>query len=279
MEAAMETAPGTAEHVRAVGRAVRREATAMAADWASRDAAAWEAPTACRDWTARDVAAHMTDGAERAVVVARAALAGQPVPQYDTAERRRRHAALRALSGEELAARLRRDLDAVFQELDDVPPATLQSTVVRLGGGPHTLAQFADQRLVETALHAWDIRAGSDPAATLDPETAAAMIDFVLWRVPRLASPAEARNVAPRYLFELDGPGGGPVTLEVGEDGVTATRTRGAGPVPTLPVTVETFIRLVWGRLDLRQAWARGDVRVDAPREEILALGALFPGH
>jgi hypothetical protein len=60
---------------------------------------------------------------------------------------------------------------------------------------------------------------------------------------------------------------------------VTATRTRGAGPVPTLPVTVETFIRLVWGRLDLRQAWARGDVRVDAPREEILALGAPFPGH
>ena len=96
---------------------------------------------------------------------------------------------------------------------------------------------------------------------------------------PRLASPAEARNLAPRYLFELDGPGGGPITLGVGEDRVTATRARGAGPGPTLPLMVETFIRLVWGRLDLHRAWARGDVRVDVPGEEILALGALFPGH
>src|SRR5438128_1380729 len=122
----METAPGTVEHVRAVGRAVRREGAAMAGDWATRDAAAWEAPTACRDWTARDVAAHVTDGAERAVVVARAALAGESVPHYDTAERRRRQAALRALPAEELSARLQRDLDAVFQALDDVPAATLQ---------------------------------------------------------------------------------------------------------------------------------------------------------
>ena len=53
----METEPGTIEHVRAVGRAVQCEAAAMAADWTSREAAAWEAPSACRDWSVRDVAA------------------------------------------------------------------------------------------------------------------------------------------------------------------------------------------------------------------------------
>src|SRR5688572_5041138 len=132
----------------------------MAADWTRRDDAAWEAPSACREWSVRDVAAHVTDGAERAVVVARSALAGEPVPQYDTAERRRRHAALRALPGDELAARLQRDLGTVFRDLDGISATTLHGTQVRLGGGPHTLAQFADQRLVETALHAWDIRAG-----------------------------------------------------------------------------------------------------------------------
>jgi uncharacterized protein (TIGR03083 family) len=275
----METTPGTVEHVRDVGRAVRREAAAMATDWASRDAAAWEAPTACRDWTARDVAAHVTDGAERAVVVARAALAGEQVPQYDTAERRRRHAALRALPGEELAARLQRDLDAVFQQLDGVPAATLHGTKVPLGGGPHTLAQFADQRLVETALHAWDIRAGSDPAATLAPESAAAMIDFVLWRVARLASLEDASGWAPRYGFELEGPGGGPVTVEVRRDGVTAARGAGSNGGPALTLPVETFIRLVWGRLDLPRALDTGAIRAQGARDEILALAPLFPGH
>ena len=275
----METDAGTIEHLRAVGQAVQREAAAMAADWRSRDAAAWEAPTACSEWTARDVAAHVTDGAELAVVVARAALAGEPVPQYATAERRRRHTALRGLPGDELAARLQRDLATVFQELDGVPAATLHGTSANLGGGPHTLAQFADQRLVETSLHAWDVRAGSDPAATLTPETAAAIIDFVLWRVPRLAHGGADHGGAPRYLCELEGPGGGPVTLEIGQDAVTTARGRPSVTVPTLTMPVETFIRLVWGRLDARQALDRGVVRTQVPREELLALCAVFPGH
>jgi uncharacterized protein (TIGR03083 family) len=269
----------TIEHLRTVGGAVQREAAAMAADWRRREGAAWEAPTACREWTVRDVAAHVTDGAERAVVVARRALTGEPVPQYDTAERRRRHAALRALPGDELAGRLERDLGAVFQELDGVPAATLHGTTVPLGGGPHTLAQFADQRLVETALHAWDIRAGSDSTATIAPESAAAMIDFVLWRVPRLAHGTDGHSVAPRYLCELEGPGGGPVTLEVRQDGVAATRARGGGDDPMLTLPVEAFIRLVWGRLDVPRALDRGVVRTQVARDELLALGRLFPGH
>jgi uncharacterized protein (TIGR03083 family) len=275
----METASGTVEHVQAVARAVRAEAAAMAADWTRRDAAAWEAPTACREWTARDVAAHVTDGAKRAVDVARSALAGETVPQYNTAERRRRHAALRELPGDELATRLQRDLDAVFRQLDGVPADTLHNTTVNLGGGPHTLAQFADQRLVETALHAWDIRAGSDPDATLPPESATAMFDFVLWRVPRLAHLPAPTSLAPRYLFELDGPGGGPITLEVSPDRVAATRTRASDADATLALPVEAFIRLVWGRLDLPRALDRGVIRTDLPADQVLPLSALFPGH
>src|SRR5262249_56562007 len=136
------------------------------------------------------------------------AFAGARGRQSARAGRPRRHAALRALPGDELAARLQRDLDAVFQQLDGVPAATLHGTKVHLGGGPHTLAQFADQRLVETALHAWDIRAGSDPAATLAPESAAAMIDFVLWRVSRLASPEHPSGCAPRYWLHMGGAAG-----------------------------------------------------------------------
>jgi uncharacterized protein (TIGR03083 family) len=275
----MDSSSATTEHVREVGRAVRAEAAALAADWRARDEAAWEAPSACTGWTVRDVAAHVADGAERAVLVLDTALAGGEVPQFNTQERRRRHAAMRELPGPDLARRVERDLAAVFEQLESLPADTLRHTVVPMGGGPHTLAQFADQRLVETALHAWDVRAGGDPGATIAPESAAAMIDFVLWRVPRLAEPGAGGAWAPRYQFELAGPGGGPVTLEVGPDRVTATRSRGEPADMTLRLSVEAFIRLVWGRLAPEQAWARGDLGSQSPRDEIIPLRELFPGH
>ena len=183
--------------VRAVGDEVRAEAARLAADWRARDAATWEAPSACTAWTVRDVAAHVGDGAERAVEVARAAIDGAPVPQYGSAERRQRHRQFRELAGAELAARLEADLGRVFEMLEGADAAALRDTIVPLAGGPHTLGQFAEQRLNEVALHAWDVRAPGDPSAVLPADAAALLLDFTVWRVPRLASPAEARGWAP----------------------------------------------------------------------------------
>jgi uncharacterized protein (TIGR03083 family) len=262
-----------------VGAVVRAEAARLAADWRARDAAAWEAPSACAGWTVRDVAAHVGDGAERAVEVAHATQGGAPVPQYGPDERRRRHRQFRELAGDELAARLEADLGRVFQVLEAADEAALRDTIVPLAGGQHTLAQFAEQRLNEVALHAWDVRAPSDPAAALPADAAALLLDFTVWRAPRLASPAEARGWAPRYAFELEGPGGGPVGMEIRADGATATRAAPAGAAVTLTLPVEAWIRLLWGRLDLAAALAAGSVRAEGEREPILALVPLFPGH
>jgi putative sterol carrier protein len=110
-------------------------------------------------------------------------------------------------------------------------------------------------------------------------DAAALLLDFTVWRVPRLASPAEARGWASVYGFELEGPGGGPLTLEVRADGATATRAAAAGADITLTIPVEAWIRLLWGRLDLAAALAAGTVRARGEREPILALVPLFPGH
>jgi hypothetical protein len=85
--------------------------------------------------------------------------------------------------------------------------------------------------------------------------------------------------MTPRFLCELEGLGGGPVILEIGQDEVTATRGAGDAEAPTITLPVETFIRLVWGRLDAARARDRGVVQTQVPRDEILALCALFPGH
>jgi uncharacterized protein (TIGR03083 family) len=275
----MEPGGAGPARVRAVGEAVRAEAARLAADWRARDVAAWEAPSACTGWKVRDVAAHVGDGAERAVEVARAAIDGAPVPQYGSAERRQRHARFRELDGAELAARLEADLGRVFQMVEGADEAALRDTIVPLAGGAHTLAQFAEQRLNEVALHAWDVRAPSDPAAALPADAAALLLDFTVWRVPRLASPAEARGYAAVYGFELEGPGGGPIALAVRADGATATRAAPSGTDITLTMPVEAWIRLLWGRLDLTAALAAGTVRARGAREPILALVPLFPGH
>src|SRR5262249_57790104 len=179
----------------------------------------------------------------------------------------------------ELAARLEADLGRVFEIVEGADAAALRDTIVPLAGGPHTLGQFAEQRLNEVALHAWDIRAPGDPSAALPADAAALLADFTIWRVPRLASPAEARGWAPAYGFELEGPGGGPLTLEVRAEGATATRAAPAAAAITLTMPLETWIRLPWGRLDLAAALAAGAVRARGEREAVLALVPLFPGH
>jgi len=266
------------DYVAAVGRAARAEAAALAADLRARDAAALDAPSACTEWAVRDVVAHLTDGAERAALVARAAVEGAPVPQYSREERDQRMAALRPLSGEELAARLERGTSGAYETLEAADEAALRDTVVPLAAGPHTLQQFAAQRLVETTLHAWDVRAPRDPAAPLPPDSAALAVDYLLWRVQRQAKADRAPAGMSTCLWQLEGPGGGPATLTV-RDG-QASGARGAPPAPdlTLRLPVEAWVRFVWGRLDLARALDAGTVRTTSSREQALALGRMFPG-
>lgn len=269
---------GAGERVRAIGREVRVEAAALAADWAAQDDAALEVPSACAGWAVRDVAAHLTQGAERAVVVVQHALAGTPPPDFPPAVRLARVRELRTWSGPALAASFQRDVDAAFRLLEGADDAAL-ATVVQVPAGPHTLVQFATQRLSEAALHGWDIRAPRDPAATLRPEAAALFVDYLMARVPRMTSAEAARGLDRTYHCELTGPGGGPVTLTIRDGGGTATRGAPAVSDGILTLPVEAFIRLVWGRLDIGRALDEGTLRYSGGRDEALALRALFPGH
>ncbi|HZR97264.1 MAG TPA: maleylpyruvate isomerase family mycothiol-dependent enzyme [Chloroflexota bacterium] len=266
------------ERVRALAREARAEAAALAADWASRDAAAWDAPSACRGWAVRDVAGHLAQGAERAPVVVRHALEGTPPPDLSPEDRAARFRVMRALSGPELAERFPRDIDTVFRLLESADDAALQ-TMVTVPAGPHTLVQFATQRLSEAALHHWDIRAPRDAAATLRPEAAALLVDYLLGRMARMVDPDRARGLDVTYHCALDGPGGGPVSLTLRDGAASATRGAPAAAAATLTLPVETWIRLVWGRLDLAAALDSGRARFSGLRTEALALQDLFPGH
>jgi len=265
------------EHVRAVGRAARAEAEALAARWREWDDAAWEAPSACAGWAVKDVAAHITEGASRAIPVVRATLAGEPAPQFTAEERAARTREVRALPGAELATRFPRDVDAVFLLFEGADEDALATTVV-VPAGPHTLAELATQRLLEAALHAWDCAAPRDPAAALRPEAAAPLVDYLLGRIGRMAT-GDVGGLTATYHCALEGPGGGPLTLALANG--QATATRGAPPAAdvTLTLPAEAWVRLVWGRLDLDRALASGTVRASGDQAKAAALGAIFRGR
>ncbi len=266
-------------HVRAVGAVVRREAARLGADWRTWSAADWDRPSACAGWSVRRVAAHITDGAERAALVARAAVAGTPAPRFTMAEHEERQVALLPVPGEQLATRAYTGLDTVFGLLEGLDDSMLLETVVPMAGGPHTLHQFANQRLVELCVHAWDIRVASDPQATIPEDVAALMVDFLLWRTRRLAQPAAAEGAFRRVLWHLQGPGGGPVSLAIQDGEAQAARGESGTPDLRLTMPVEAWVRLLWGRLPLAAALDAGVIWTTDERESVMALQRVFPGH
>lgn len=265
------------EKIRALGREVRAEAAALAADLAARDDAALEASSACKGWAVRDVAAHVTQGAERAVDVVRYALQGSEPPPFSPQQRLARMREMRALSGPELAARLPRDLDTAFTLLEGAP-VEAYDTVVTVPAGPHTLLQFASQRLSEAALHGWDVRSATEPDAILRPEAAAEFIDYLISRMPRMVHAEPGQNAT--YRFDLTGPGGGPVTVSIRDGQGTAERGVHEAAELALALPVEAFIRLAWGRLDVGRELGAGKADLlEGDRASATRLQMLFPGH
>jgi uncharacterized protein (TIGR03083 family) len=275
----MSELDGAREYVRTVGAVVRREAARLAAEWRTRGEADWERPSACTGWSVRRVAAHITDGAERAELVARAAVEGAPVPTFPMAVHEERQVALLPVPGAELGQRTYASLDTVFGILEGLDNSTLHETVVPMTGGPRTLYQFASQRLVELSVHSWDIQVAFDPRATIPADVAALIVDSLIERAPRLTDPPAAAGVFHQLLWNLEGPGGGPVALAV-EDG-KAWAARGGGGTPDLCLTmpVEAWVRLVWRRLPLAEALDAGVIRTTDDRDRVTALEKVFPGH
>jgi uncharacterized protein (TIGR03083 family) len=261
------------ERVRAVGRAIRQQAAVLAEEWTSYGL---DRPSACSGWEVRDVAAHLTQGAERAVDVVRHGLEGTPAPDFPPEARAARVKEIHGWSGAQMAASFQRNVDAAFRLLERADEAALQH-VVQVPAGPHTLQQYACQRLSEATLHGWDIQVSRDPSATLSPEIAALFADYLMGRMPRMT------HLGPEHLgtyhLALEGPGGGPFTLTVQADSAAATRGAPANADVTLSMPVEAFIRLAWGRFELARAIEAGQVQVEGDRERALGLTRLFPGH
>jgi uncharacterized protein (TIGR03083 family) len=255
--------------------------------------AALAGPTACAQWNVRDVVAHLIGVAETYAGSIDRGLAGDTAPPpgrlpagQATASLAADGIAQRALAvSQSLGERVLTTFEATGTQLNralaDLRPPQ-RATPCYHPGGLVAAEQFIELRLKELAVHEWDIRAPADPDARLSAASLPAILTTIFesiasgslrwafWAGPALAAPV-------RYRFVLSGPGAR--ELDVAVDGATL-RLEAAGGAPdvTLACDSETFVLLVYGRLDLASAIATGRLTVTGDAALARAFGQWFRG-
>jgi uncharacterized protein (TIGR03083 family) len=251
-------------------------------------------PSACTEWQTQDVIAHLIGVAETyANSVARGLQgdtapppgrlpAGQATGALAAAGIAQRSIAARQALGDQLLPAFDAANDRLNSLLAGLEPE--QRTIPCYHPGGIVKAQnFIDLRLKELALHEWDIRTGLEPPAQLSPASLPAMLTTIsesiasgslrwaFWSGPLLPAPV-------RYRFAVTGPG--PSKSDLVVDGTTL-RLETAGDA-TADVTVrcdtETFVRLVYGRLNLEAAVSAGHLTIEGNPHLGLALSQWFRG-
>ncbi|MCU1502151.1 MAG: hypothetical protein JWM12_1505 [Ilumatobacteraceae bacterium] len=134
--------------------------------------------------------------------------------------------------------------------------------------GPMSLGlpEALGMRLNEHALHTWDVEVVLDPTAVLSEQSAR----VILGSLPMIARFAAKDDGVERNVTIRTSEPSQQFVLVTGAGSVSLIPGVGDGPIVELPA--ESFVRLVYGRLDA------GHTPADIDAAKIAALRPLFPG-
>ena len=218
-------------------------------------AEAWCHPSACEAWEVRDVVGHLTAGAESYAKAISRGLQGDNSARLDelpppgapnrAAVIAQRSIARRESLGEQLLATFTASHHHLQDLLSSLSPQDWETPCSYPGGDLRPAHQFLTARLMELAMHAWDIWSLRDPARPLFAES----VPLFLERLPRIvalnARPDTQLRTPFRYHFAVTGavPSQHDIVLE-GE----AVRMEPAGTTATdvrCQCDMETFVLLM----------------------------------
>jgi uncharacterized protein (TIGR03083 family) len=244
---------------------------------------AWSRPSACTQWQVQDVVAHLIGVAESYAGNVSRGLQGDSAPPAGRPPAGASNAALAAAGiaersiaarkslGEQLLATFEATSERLHRLLAGLRPQERQQLCYH-PGGLVAAQSFIDLRLKELALHEWDIRASLAPKAhvsaasypaileTISAAIASGSLRWAFWSGPRLAAPV-------RYRFLVTGPGPQQPDLVVEGNTMRMEDAGEARPNVTFRCDTETYVLLVYGRLNLDTAIASGRLAVDGDRE------------
>lgn len=220
----------------------------------------------CSDWSIAQVLSHLGSQAELLGGFLRAALAGEPEPDADSFPEvwdRWNARSPEEQRGESLAANER-----ALVEIESVDQPVRSELQISMFGGYLTVdvPGFARLRLIEHAIHSWDIAVALDPTKRIDPAAAALIVDELPALIGRFAQPLDGL----RLRIDVSDPTSSWL-LAPGAEGFEPYVDQ---PVNgTLTVSAEQLIRLVYGRLRPSDGLA-----LDAPGTSLADLQKVFPG-
>lgn len=209
-------------------------------------------PSACADWNVAQVMSHLGSGAEIALGVLEAAVAGREPPPRES------FPAIwegwNARSPEEMAAGCIEADERHVAFLESLDDDTLSSAKVSLAflPAPVDMATAVGFRLSEHAYHTWDVKVSFEPGLPMASYATELLIDRVPLMAGRLAKPEALGGAAgsPRRLVVETSEPSRRYQLEIGES-VSLTPLEEGAPAEgdTLKLPAEALLRLVFGRL------------------------------
>jgi uncharacterized protein (TIGR03083 family) len=221
------------------------------------------------DWSVAQVASHLGSGSEIFQHYLEAGAKGGPPPSGDINQ-----PIWDAWNAKSPAEQVRDSVTANVAFLDAVEALSEEQRAgfdLEIFGGKQDLPGFLRMRLNEHALHTWDVTVVLDPSSTV-PDDAAALVADQLSMIAGWAgkpndeqASIEVRTTSPERAYRLDLVDSGPPTLAPSLDDTSA---------PALTLPLESFVRLVYGRLDPDHTPAS----VSASGVDLDALRKVFPG-
>ena len=251
---------------------VKSETDRLSAYWRSFSEARWEVDTFCPGWRACHAVSHLATGGDFYANSVRRALEGLP-PEPPYGSNVKEFFAIRHARGEELMA-LPRDgmmdaFDASAAEVNDALGDVGADDLGKLGFHPRGLTRldaWIGLRLVELAMHDWDIRYGEDAEACVSAQSVEGTMTFLPSTQSRLFGVRENPPFGGRFLFCSTTPDRAWTLTIIGEKAEISADVSGAHDA-VITADGEAHLLLLYGRAKRGEAEASGRLIIEGNAE------------
>ena len=260
----MLDAPGKVNIIRGVAERLESYLSSLSRD-------KWSQPSRCELWEVADVVAHLTGGAERQTKSMEEGRQGRAEPPAGfsppdsvsmSAINAQRDITLRQSLADSLLNAFSENHVRLHQLLTEFGPAEWEIPCWHARRGPIPARDYVDLRLQELMIHDWDIRAAIDPAASLDPEGAQALLPVAQTWLAMTFRPGVKLAEPATYRFDVTGHPS--VSHDVTADGESfEIKTQGSGTADvTITCDRDSYLLFAYGRLDASGKGSSGKLEI-----------------
>jgi uncharacterized protein (TIGR03083 family) len=227
-----------------------------------------DAPSMATGWSVAQVMSHLGSQAEIFAGILDAAREGRPLPGPEA------FPAVwdkwNALSPEDQVSASLAANEAFVVETESLTDAQLGELRFAMFGMDLDMTGFLRMRLSEHALHSWDVIASLDPTASVSPDA----VDLLIDTLPELASRVGKPQDQPVAVRIVTTDPARDLRLTV-DEAVSIEPFDGGSSDGVLRLPAETFVRLVYGRLEDGDA---PSIEGDGDGVTLDLLRSVFPG-